>query len=544
MKEIIIATAFNEVLSILKNRGKKYIDRNLNINIFLKEIGYEIEPEDNYPSLYIHTLIRINEIKEFEEFVALLNEQEVFESFKKADLERKREIFERTLDDNLHTNPKYLNLKKYDSIPSRLINSVFEIFDECRKNIQRPKDVLLLNEIEQRFNDSLKNFISKPPLDKDIVLSEKLNKQYKENLDQIFKDIKDGKIKTGLKNLINLKDEILEYEDNDYYELKNSLIKKIAYCYLVKKDYSNSAQYYEEALKYKDDTGTLSTLSLIYDHIKDEINFNRVILELEKINPEKAEVTKIRYAKSSKNPEKYYESFLNEDIKDEDILLALVHYFAEIKDYKKAFEVGDKLIQKFDKIEYKEFTSGFGIQYLQYRGIHMGINYITYDDRELFRKGIKYIQDCSDFYKGKEIENFKEEIFENRAIYETWNENIELALEYIDYAISLNKDNYQLYKIEGVIYTKKKEFNKAIECFNKIPPSILGLEDLPLLKSVCYFVVGENEQAINVLERSLKEINDFEIRQRTLEQLINYYFLFDKLESAKSVFNENINFCS
>lgn len=311
---------------------------------------------------------------------------------------------------------------------------------------------------------------------------------------------------------------------------------------MEKRIFTKSAKYYEEALNSKNDPGTLSTLALIYHLIRSDSNFNRIISELEKINPNKAEITNIRFGKSIKHPDTYYDSLLKGEMEDEEIILSLIHFYSENNEFEKAFKIGDKLIQLFNKIEYKEFTSGFGVSALQFKGIHVGLNYLKTEDREIFNQGLKYIQECSDFYKGKEIEKYKAEIFANRAIYETWNENYMVAIEFIEYAISLDNSNFSYLKILAAIYSKRRVFNKALETFYKIPTDIKSFEDLALLKSVCHFALEENDKAVAVLEEEIDKIEDFEIKQRTLAQLLNYYFLFGEIDKAQTVYKENIRF--
>jgi tetratricopeptide (TPR) repeat protein len=551
MSKLIISKIFGLAFEYVQKHGRKYLEKNYEFNKLLKDLGLQLEPKDNYNSIYVRTLLILEEKKDFKIFLKLFQEDEVVQSFEKADRKGDREIFVRELNAQLHINPKFLNLKNYNEIPSLVISEFLVMFNKCREDTWNPNEVKTFKEIQSIKDDSRLNYEQGKEILSDVkdikiyladrnqdVNIEKLKKSYKARLEQIFKNIKNGNIDAGNIELIELKNEI--WSDIPDYELKNSILKKIAYCYLEKKVFSSSAEHYEEALKIKNDPGTLSTLALIYHQLSDEINLKRVITELEKINPEKAEITKIRFGISSKHPDVYYACFVNEEIKDEDTLLALIQYFGQSKEYKKAFEIGDSLIQLFNKIEYKEFTSSFGIQHLQFKGVHMGLGYIDETNREIFRKGLKYITECCEYYKGKEIEKYKIDVFANKSIYETWNKNFELATEFIEYAISLDEKNYSLIKIQGVIYTRKNNYEKAIKCFEKIPtPVPEDLEDLPLLKSVCYLILGDNDKAFNELESTFAKIRDINIKQRTTEQLINLCFLAGDIDKAKRIFEAN-----
>jgi tetratricopeptide (TPR) repeat protein len=530
--EYLIKKIFDAGLKVIATRGKNFLKNGFAFNEFLKDNGIILPLEDSYSSLFVRTLLIINDETNYSEFIPLLKLAEVFQSFEEADRKGDREIFVRELDSQLHTNQDLLALKDYDKVPDHLISIFQSTFDQCRKDSWTPSDVYSNKQLELVL-ETVKGLYPKQNDDK-IVL-EKLKKSNKDIIELIFKNIKEGKVDSGLNDLIKLKDEIWGDIDVD---LKNSLLKKIAFCYLGRSDYDNAINYYEQALKIKNIAETLSVLAILYQRTNDYSKLKSCISSLEIINKDKAELIKLRLGDSTKKPEDYFNSIMNGVKTDEETFVSLLDLFSNTKEFEKAFDVSCKLIDSFDNLGYKEIASEFAVLYFQSQGIHLGIYYVSKDVREKFAVGYKYICDCSNDYRNKEIAKYKATIFCYRAIFEMWKGNFNDAFDFVNYAISFEPENYQFLKTLGAIYSDKKEYINAIEVYNKIPDG-QGIDDLPLLKSLCYYSIKNTDEAKRILEEGLISVEATDIKGRILVQLLDLYFFNSDFENAERVFIEN-----
>jgi tetratricopeptide (TPR) repeat protein len=463
VKEYLLGGIFDNAIEAISVKGSNFFKSNYEFNKFLDEFGFKIPLEDTYTSLLVRTLLIISIDAKYSEFIPLLKLKEVSESFIKADKESDVNIFVRELDAQLHTNQNILALKNsYNKIPDNLISFFQLTFDQCKRDSWTPNQVH-----SNKLLGDLNCNISKQSLDiqeiKQLLLNQneeklvydKLKKSNQDRIEWIFKNIKDGKVDSGLADLIKLKEEIWEDSDND---LKNSLLKKIAFCYLGRSDYNNAINYYEQALEIKNIAETLSVLAILYQRTNDHSKLKRCISSVEIINKDKAELIKLRLGESTKKPEEYFNSIMGRVKTDEETFVSLVDLFSSTKEYEKAFDVCCKLIDSFDNLGYKEIASEFAVLYLQSQGIHLGINYVSKDIRKKFDVGYKYICDCSNDYRNKEIAKYKATIFCYRAIFEMWKGNHEDAFDFINYAISFEPENYQFLKTLGAIYSNKKEY--------------------------------------------------------------------------------------
>lgn len=544
MGEYLVAKVFEALIEISIEKVLDSLKSNFLFNKLLKEVGFHTLIEDSYASNYIRTLLIINDNPDYRNFILLFKEEIVYESFILSDKKNDREIFNRELDNQLHTNSKFRNLKYFNTVPAFLVAEFNDTFNRCREDTWTPNDVYLnkrFNELDEHFTDGFKEIKSllynSPKIliterDENIDNYKKISKLTKNRIDSIFEDIKKGKVDTGLKNLFELKSDL--WTDIDY-ELRNSLLKKIAYCYLEKKDLIHSIRFYEEALAVKKDAGTYSILAILYHRDGQQLKLVNCLNEFDEVFPEKSELTRLRFGTSSKTPKEYYRLIVNKQITEEETIISLCQYFSEIKDYYRAFEVGCLLIEIYDKVEYKEYVSEIGVLYLQARGIHMGINYLNSQDRKFYEKGLEYVTSCSDYYINAEAILYKSSILQYRSIYEMWSGNFDLALHFINKALTIDTDNFQFKKTLGSIYSKQKEFIKVIELFDGIPEEP-GTEDIPLMKSICHFVLGNIQDSINTLKSALIWIKDISIKERTLVQLINYYFISDEIANAEETF--------
>lgn len=545
MKEYILGKIFDELFALSKKKGTDFLKSSFKFNQFISELGISFPIEDTYSSIYIRALLIINDNPEYCQFIPLLKLKEVFESYIEFDKSGNREIFFREVNTQLHVNPSLLELKNFNSVPPLLIPEFIQTFNKCRIDSWSPKEAFLntkLDSIENTLSNKLdilgKQISGIQSLQQDeIIIPERINKVIKGRIDQIFEDIKKGNIDSGLKALFSLKDEI--WLDIDV-ELRNSLIKKIAFCHLEKNEFEKAILFYEEAKKIKTDSGTLSTLALLYFKENHQQKLDQILTELGNVDSKKEELTRIRFGTSKINHNVYYQQGIADELKDEEALLSLTQFYSENHEYKKAFEIGRKLVEHYNKIEYKEYTSEFGVQYLQMQGVHMSVDYLSEDDKDILNKGTLFIRDCAHFYQDAEIIKYKTYILNYHAIYEMWNDNYEEAIRIANQLLSIEPNNYQFIKTLGAIYTKKKDYPKVIEIYNNIPDDS-GIDDLPLMKSICHFVLNDIESAKKVLIIGLNWITDAEIKERTIIQLINFCFFSNDFDEAERVYNEHIN---
>lgn len=548
--EYTVGKFFDELFALSKKKGTDFLKSNFEFNQFINELGISLPIEDKYSSIYLRALLVINDNPEYFQFIPLLKLKEVFESYIEFDKSGDREILIREINKQLHVNPSLLELKKFNSVPPLLIPEFIQTFNKCRKDTWSPNDALLntkldsilvntescKNEIIEKLTTEIRGVLPFQNED-NLNLPEWMNRVIKDRISQTFDEIKNGGIDSGLNALLQLKEELWPKID---IELRNSLLKKIAFCYLEQKKFKSAISFYEEAKQIKDDPGTISTLALLYHKENDQLKLDQNLTELDIIDSKKAELTRIRFGKSAIDPDEYYQQAIANELKDEEALLSLTQFYSENHDYKKAFEIGRKLVELYNKIEYKEYTSEFGVQYLQMQGVHMSVNYLDEDDRNILNKATVFIRDCAHFYQNTEVLKYKSYILNYHATYEMWNDNYDEAIRIADQLLSIEPNNYQFIKTLGAIYTKKKDYPKVIEIYNNIPEDS-GIDDLPLMKSICHFVLSDIESAKKVLITGLNWIADAEIKERTIIQLINFYFFSNDFDAAEKVYDEHNN---
>ena len=272
----------------------------------------------------------------------------------------------------------------------------------------------------------------------------------------------------------------------------------------------------------------------------DEVKLDEILRELDEVDSKKANLTRIRFGTSTINPDDYYKAAMSNELQDEETLLSLSQYYSEIHDNKKAFYIGSKLVEHYNTVEYKEYSSEFGVQYLQTQGIHMGAKYLNQSDKKILEKGTEFIRDCFDFYKGTEILRYKTYLSNYHAIYEMWNDKYDIAIEIVNQILSFEPNNYLFIKTLGAVYAKKKDYQKVVEIYNAIPDDA-GIDDLPLLKSISHFVLNDIEKAKSTLIDGLKWIVDSGIKERTLVQLVDYCFFSEDFIGAEQIYDANID---
>jgi len=548
MAEFILSKAFEILLPYILKKGRDFVYNSLEFNRVVEQLGVEIPAEDKYLSLYIRTLLLLDDNKILRKFIPLLKNKEVYKSFVKAHQQDQKEIFSLELDNQLHITQNH-ELKSIDKIPDALIDEVFNIFNKKINENRTPKETIdqiehsRLFEISKGNNDILKEileYIKSPQSDNEQNLLDKLKTRYQKNADGIFNEIKEGKIDSGLEKLIELKEEI--WDDIDDTDLKKSILKKIGYCYIEKKDFLSSIVNYEEALKLKEEANTISVLIILYEQVDQHDKILELLPLLEKIDPSKAEITKIRLATSSQNLDELYSQCVDGQLKDEETLTSLLQYFSRTKQYLKAYKVCISLVEHFDKIDYKEYAAEMALLYLQDKPIELNINALTQEDQKVFEQAYRLIQQCSEYYRDKEIRIYKVNIFHFRAIFEMWAQKYIDALNNIEFALSLSPSNHGLLKTKGTILFKDKKYNEALNSYSQIPEES-DEDDIPLFISRCYFILDDIEQAKKGLRNALETISQKEAKSRAVEQLLSYYLFSENtggIEELLSQYKEYI----
>lgn len=139
-----LGQTFNKI----KDKGTNIAKNSFNIRSTCRELGIPLPVEDNYKVLYIESLLKLCDAKhEYLVWCSLFELETVFNAFKEANQNGKREIFYRELEHQLHVNNKLVELKGFNNVPSILIDNFFDFFTEFRNSVKTP--------IQSEFSESL-----------------------------------------------------------------------------------------------------------------------------------------------------------------------------------------------------------------------------------------------------------------------------------------------------------------------------------------------------------------------------------------------------
>ncbi len=528
MSEPITMAFLKGVLTAIIKSAAKIGTDNLKKNYhyvqLLNEFGFK-KPEDNFDSIYIHSIILFaSNGEKDDELVKLFLEDEVKKAFIRSYKLYDFTGFDREINHQLHVNPLVNSIKNWTEVPREEIEQFKEIFKQLNQHILSPTDSFIINEIKDnniKHHDislEILNEVKKLTNPNTGDLTEELNKEYKARLDQIKAQIDNEIVEGSLQNLIDLKDRNWE----KFNEItKYRVLTNIGICYLKLSKVKESAPFFVDALQYKpNDKEALSNAANGYLFNEEITKAIEIAEKLKQIDSLKSLAIKIR---AGQYEEIELEEILKEtDKKNEDTLLAATNFYVNKQMYEEAEKHCNELVTENDsRIIYKEFYAQI-ITNLYGNQNHFVVREIISSNASLFiNKAIEFCSECWKYYSKTDLRESKLYILVHKSLLFHLIRDDEKALETIDLVLAENENDDYALKHKGMYLATLNKHEQAIKAYLKAQDK--GKDIIGLL-AISYQLNGQQTEALELLESAVKDnVSNDSFTKNIYSLLLNSY---------------------
>ena len=185
-------SVLGKIISLIFDKTKSFASKNEKIINTLKKCGISLNPENEFESIYAHSLVKYSTEIKNKDFADFFAEKEIWEAFKMKHLNNYDEYRNRintylNIGDERFMKIRSAGYRKVEDLTNE-IERFSKIFDETIKEAMRPSEVKLQSNQEKILGntDNIKNDIKsiKDFLKENIDISGEFLKKSKELLDQ------------------------------------------------------------------------------------------------------------------------------------------------------------------------------------------------------------------------------------------------------------------------------------------------------------------------------------------------------------------------
>jgi len=319
---------------------------------------------------------------------------------------------------------------------------------------------------------------------------------------------------------IKIIDELIKsYPDKiEYIEIKARTL-------FNKKDFKNSAQFYEQiilsnAFSFEDKLRILSSFYLVCQENKEIIDYGlNLSLKLDSLeqNWQSKSLVGEFYLLAQKNEEalKYFDNSLNKGAKDPSIWFRVSNLLIEKQDY-------DLAIQNLQNA-LKYFPDNYALNYL------LGVGY---SQKNNFAEAVKY------FKKAANVDDSDYYVFSSLGFCYYQLDKKDTAAYYLEIALKKNHDNVEILGMLALIYNSLKIFDKSDSLYLR---ALSFDPDNPLLNN--NYAYSLSERGVK-LEEALERVNKaLEIDPENSSYLDTkgwIYYKMNKYEEAKEYIHRSL----